>query len=195
MFRLIAILGVVAAFFGTLYYGGDRLEAWESPQAAVEAIDASDPSSKKKKKKKKAKSERRSQATRKAKPHNATWLVELNTLCRRGKDATDAIRPPTGPADTARFFRQYTRLNRRLNDQAARLVRRSGNANAARQLRRLFDQDEALIQSMLTASENGQYRRLGKLVRSLFAVARSENRLLARLGAADCTVSPDLLRL
>ena len=190
MFRLIAILGVVAAFFGTLYYGGDRLEAWESPQAAVKAIDASDPS-----KKRKAKSKRRSQANRKAKPRKATWLVKLNALCRRGQDATDAIRPPTGPADTARFFRQYTRLNSRLNDRAAKLVQRSGNAKASRQLRGLFDQDEALIQRMLTASEKGQYKRLGNLVQSLFAVARSENRLLTRLGAIDCTVSPDLLRL
>lgn len=190
MFRLIAILGVVAAFFGTLYYGGDRLEAWESPQAAVEAIDASDPSLKKK-----AKSKRRSQATRKAKPRKATWLVKLNTLCRRGQDATDAIRPPTGPADTARFIRQHTGLNRRLNDQATKLVRRSGNGKAARQLRRLFDRDEALIASMLAAAQNGQPKRLENLLRSLLAVAKLENRLLTRLGAIDCTVSPDLFRL
>jgi hypothetical protein len=190
MFRFIAILGVVAAFFGTLYYGGDRLEAWESPQAAVEAAEASAPTSKKK-----AKSKRRAQATRKAKARKATWLVSLNALCRRGQDATDSIRPPTGMADTARFIRQYTRLNSRLNDQAAALVRRSGNAKAARQLRGLFDQDEALIQSVLTAAQNGQRQRLGNLLQSLLAVAKSENRLLTRLGAIDCTVSPDLFRL
>ena len=190
MFRLIAILGVVAAFGGTLYFGGDRLEAWESPQAAVKEIEASDPGSKRK-----AKSKRRSQVARKTKPRKATWLVKLNALCRRGHDATDSIRPPTGPADTARFFRQYTQLNRRLNDQAAKLVMRSGNAKAARQLRGLFDQDEALIRSMLAASQKGQQRRLGNLLQSLLSVAKSENRLLTRLGAIDCTVSPDLFRL
>lgn len=190
MFRLLAILGVVAAFGATLYYGGDRLEAWESPQAAVEDAEASAPTSKKK-----AKSKRRSQASRKATPRKATWLVKLNALCRRGQDATDSIRPPTGPADTARFFRQYTRLNSQLNDQAAALVRRSGNAKATKQLRRLFNQDEALIQSLLTAAQKGQQQRLGNLLQSLLAVAKSENRLLARLGAIDCTVSPDLFRL
>jgi hypothetical protein len=189
MFRLIAILGVVAAFFGTLYYGGDRLEAWESPQAAVQAIDGSDPS------KKKAKSKRRSQATRKSKPRKATWLVELNALCIRGLDATDAIPPPTGPADSVRYFRQLARVNRRLNAQAAALVRRSGNAKAARQLRGLFDQDEALLRSMLTAVQKGQRQRLANVMQSLLAVAKSENRLLARLGATDCTVSPDVFRL
>ena len=190
MFRLLAILGVVAAFGATLYYGGDRLEAWESPQAAVKAAEASGPTSKKK-----AKRKRRSQAARKAKARKATWLVELNALCRRGKDATEAIRPPSGRADTARFFRQYTRLNRRLNDQASALVRRSGNAKAARQLRGLFDQDEALIQSLLTAARQGQQQRFNNRVQSLLAVAKSENRLLARLGAIDCTVSPDVFRL
>jgi hypothetical protein len=190
MFRLLAILGVVAAFGATLYYGGDRLEAWESPQAAVEAAEASGP-----KPKKKAKAKRRSQAARKAKPREATWLIKLNALCRRGQDATDAIRPPSGPADTARFFRQHTSLNSRLNDQATALVQRSGNAEAARQLRGLFNQDEALLRSMLTAARKGQQQRLRNLVQSLLAVAKSENRLLARLGAIDCTVSPDVFRL
>jgi hypothetical protein len=190
MFRLIAILGVVAAFGGTLYFGGDRLEAWESPQAAAEELDASAPAANKK-----AKSKRRQHASPKAKPRKVTWLVKLNALCRRGRDATEAIRPPAGPADSARFFRQFARMNSRLNDQAAALVRRSGNEKATSQLRGLFDQDEALVQSILAASEKGQYNRLGNLVRSLLAVAKSENRLLARLGAFDCTVSPDLLRL
>jgi flagellum-specific peptidoglycan hydrolase FlgJ len=190
MFRLLAILGVVAAFGATLYYGGDRLEAWESPQAAIEAAAASAPKSKKK-----TKSKHRSQATRKAKPRRATWLVKLNALCRRGQDATDAIRPPTGPADTTRFFRQHIRLNSRINDQATAFVRRSGNAKAARQLRGLFDQDEALLGSLLTAAQKGQQQRLGNLVQSLLAVAKSENRLLMRLGAIDCTVSPDVFRL
>ena len=192
MFRLIAILGVVAAFGGTLYFGGDRLEAWESPQAAVEEVEASDPGSKKK-----AKSKRRSQATRKAKakPRKVTWLVKLNALCRRGQDATDSIGPPAGPADSARFLREFARLNGRLNDQAAGLVRRSGNAKAARQLRGLFDQDEALIRSIITAAQKGQQRKVGNLLQSLVAVAKSENRLLGRLGAIDCTVSPDVFRL
>jgi hypothetical protein len=196
MFRLLAILGVVAAFGATLYYGGNRLEAWESPQAAVKAAEASGPKAEKKAKAKaKAKAKRRAQATRKGKPRRATWLVELNALCRRGKDATDAIREPSGPSDIPRFFRQYTDLNSRLNDQASALIRRSGNAKAARQLRRLFDQDEALIESMLTAAQKGQHQRLNNLVQSLLAVAKSENRLLGRIGAIDCTVSPDLFRL
>ena len=37
MFRLFAIGLVIAAFGATLYYSGDTLEAWESPQAAVGA--------------------------------------------------------------------------------------------------------------------------------------------------------------
>ena len=49
------VLGIVGAFFGTLYFGGERLEAWESPQAAVEAVEASGPKAKKKAAKKAAK--------------------------------------------------------------------------------------------------------------------------------------------
>jgi hypothetical protein len=193
MFRLITILGVVAAFFGTLYYGGDRLEAWESPQAAVEANEASGPKAKKKAKKK-AKVKRR-QATRKAKKRKATWLVELNAFCIRSLDETEAMEPPSRPEDIPRYIRRFEARNTRLNRQATEFVQRSGDAKTARAVRKLFDQEEQLVHSVLTAAQNGDEQGLRRSMRSLLAVGKSENKLFTRLGAVDCTLPPDAFEL
>ena len=193
MFRLIAILGVVAAFFGTLYYGGDRLEAWESPQAAAKAIDASDPSLKKKAKKK-AKVKRR-QATRKANKRKATWLAELNAFCIRSLDETDAMEPPSRPEDIPRYIRRLEARNTRLNRQATRFVQRSGNAKTAKAVRRLFDHEEQLLHSVLSAAQNGDEQGLRRHMRSLLAIGKAENKLFTRLGAVDCTLPPDAFEL
>jgi hypothetical protein len=48
---------------------------------------------------------------------------------------------------------------------------------------------------MLTLAEKGQYQRLARLARSLVPLAREENRLLARLGAVDCTLASDEFQL
>jgi hypothetical protein len=85
-------------------------------------------------------------------------------------------------------------MNARINRETAGLVSRSGNAKAATQLRGLYAQDETLLRQALTASERGHYERLPRIGRSLLAVGRAENNLFARLGAGDCTVSPDDLQ-
>jgi hypothetical protein len=107
----------------------------------------------------------------------------------------EAIPRPSQLAGIVPYLRQAGRLNRRLNDQGLALVRRSGNATVANQLNELFDRDEAAVQRMLTLAEKGRYQQLARFAQSLVPLARAENRLLRRLGAVDCTVSPDDYRL
>lgn len=192
MFRLLAILGVVAAFGGTLYFGGDRLEAWESPQAAVAEVEASDPGSKRK-----AKAKHRSRMRKKPGPRIAAWITRLEALCERGQAQTESIRPPSSPHDSARYFAEFARFNKRWNRRAAELLQHSaGRSNRhVRQLLPLMDQEEALVQSMLTASRKGDFGRLGGLSKALLRVAKAENRLLIKMDAVACTVSPDVFRL
>lgn len=192
MFRLLAILGVVAAFGGTLYFGGDRLEAWESPQAAAEAAEASAPKSKKK-----AKGKRRSHKAKKAAPRIPGWITRLEALCERGEAQTESIRPPSSPRDSARYFKEFARLNERWNHMAAKLLRHSaGRSNShVKQLLPLMVQEEALVQSMLAASRKGDFGRLSGLSKALLRVAKAENRLLIKMDAVACTVSPDVFRL
>jgi hypothetical protein len=191
MFRLLAILGVVAAFGATLYYGGDRLEAWESPQAAVEAAEASGPRSKK--------TAKGSGKARKAKsaPSVPRWVLRLEALCRRGQAQTDALRPPAGPADTIRYVNDYARLNERWNRRAVALL--SGSAGKrdryVKQLLPLMSQEEAAVKSMLAAAKNGQVGRLRGISNRLLRIAKAENRLLIKMDAIACTVSPDVFRL
>ncbi|HEY3051435.1 MAG TPA: hypothetical protein VGJ40_06875 [Gaiellaceae bacterium] len=202
MFRLFAIAAVVGAFGATLYFGGGKLEAWESPEPPAEASPAAMPGSKKAKQKRHApvamratpintKPKRQAQPTKKASPHKPAWLIELNALCRREKAKAETLPPPLGPEEIPPFLRRLIRMNSRTNRQILDLVQRGGNARAANQLGALFDQDEALLQSMLAAAEKGKYEHLGRLARSTLAVAKSENRLVIRLGATDCTLPPD----
>jgi hypothetical protein len=194
MFRFVAIVAVLGAFGAALYFSGDALEAWESPEPSKASLPA--PVAKKKAKPKRhAKPTKKAAARHVATPRKAAWLIELNALCRHGRAELEAIPRPSAPAEVVPYLRQAVRLNSRLNDQGVALVERGGNAAAANQLRELFDRDEAAIQSMLTLAEKGQYQRLARLARSLVPLAREENRLLARLGAVDCTLASDEFQL
>lgn len=211
MFRFVAVLVVIAAFGAALYFSGDALEAWESPKAPAEAAPAT-PAPKKKAAEPKRRAQpaskpapkRRAQPASKPVSHpqpvtkspaKPAWLVELNALCRRGKRQIEEIPPPSGLTDTVRYLRQSARLNNRLNRQGLALVQRSGNAKVTSQLSTLFERDQAAMQQMLTFAENGQYQQLGRYARSLIPLAKSENKVLAKIGATDCTLSPDDARL
>jgi hypothetical protein len=178
MFRLLAILGVVAAFGGALYFAGDRLEAWESPQAAIKAAEASGPASRKK-----GKRSRKARKAKKAAPSVPGWVLRLETLCRRGQAQTDAIRPPAGPADTIRYVNDYA------SGSAGRHNRH------VKQLLPLMSQEEAAVKSMVAAARNGQVGRLRGISKHLLRIAKAENRLLIKMDAIACTVSPDVFRL
>jgi hypothetical protein len=190
MFRLFAIAAVVVAFGATLYYSGDTLEAWESPEPTAEAAPA---------KKKKAGKRHQSRKVRKAKaaPSVPRWIIRFEALCRRGEAQSEAIRPPSGPGDIVRYLDKYAQLNERWNRKAVALLRSSpGRAKPnVKRLLPLFDQEEALVQSMLTAVRNGQVGRLGGISKALLRVAKSENRLLIKMDAIACTVSPDVFQL
>ena len=193
MLRFVAIVAVLGAFFAALYFSGDALEAWESPESSKASLPA--PETKRKAKPKRHAKSATKPARLAASPRKPTWLRELNALCRSGRVELEEIPRPSGPADVVTYLRQTRELNKRLNDQGVELVRRGGNMTAANQLRKLFDQDEAAVQSMLTLAEKGEYQRLARLAQSLVPLARAENRMLARLGAVDCTLAPDEFQL
>jgi hypothetical protein len=193
MFRFFAVVLVIGAFVGALYFSGDALEAWESPKPEPIAMP------KLPKPKKKPRPKQHAQPVKYAKPvkkaqAKPSWLVELNATCRRGKRESESIPRPSTPQELPRILKQVIGMNERMNRETAELVSRSGNTTAATQLRSLYAQDEALLHRILKASEQGEYQRLPGIARSLLAVARAENRLFARLGAGSCTVSPDELQ-
>jgi hypothetical protein len=190
MLRLFAIVGVLAAFGAALYFSGDYLQAWESPETPAKAAPA--PRSKKKEK---AKPEHPARRAKKEQRREAAWLTELNALCIRNLAESDEMEPPSRPEDVPRFIRRFEGRNIRANRQATELVQRSGNAKTAKALRGLFDQEEQLVHSLLNAAQNGEEQRLRRVMRSLLAVGKSENKLLTKLGAVDCTVPADAFEL
>src|SRR5262245_34305304 len=197
MFRFFALLLVIGAFVGALYFSGNALEAWESPKE--------EPAAMPKLPKAKAKPKRHAQPVsnpvrhpkpaKKAAPAKPSWLVELNTVCRRGKAESATFQRPSSPQGAVRALKRAIRLNTRMNDRTAALVERSGNEAAATQIRRLYHEEEPLLQRALSATEQGRYKQLPRISRSLLAVAKAENNVFARLGAADCTVSSADLQL
>jgi len=192
MLRVFAVVAVLAAFGGALYFSGDYLNAWEAPQPPAKAAPAPPA-----KKKSKAKPGYRARPAKKlaGRETEAAWLTELNAFCIRSLDEMDAIEPPSSPEDVPRYIRQFERTNTRLNRQGSQLVQRSGDAKTTKALRRLSDQEEDLVHSLLTAAQNGDVQGLRSATRSVLAVAKAENRLLTRLGAVDCTLPPDAFDL
>jgi hypothetical protein len=195
MLRFLAIVSVLGAFGAALYFSGDALEAWESPEPSKASLPA--PETKRKAKPKQhAQPAMKTRAARPAAtPRKPGWLIELNSLCRHGRIELEAIPRASQLSGIVPYLRQAGRLNRRLNGRGLALVRRSGNATMANELQELFDRDEAAVQRMLTLAEKGQYQQLARFAQSLVPLARAENRVLKRLGAVDCTVSPDDYRL
>jgi len=194
MLRVFAIVGVLAAFGGALYFSGDYLQAWEAPEPPAAAAPAP-PSKKKVKAKPKAKPARPARRAKKVSWRKATWLAQLNALCIRILDDSYAMEPPSTPEDVPRYIRRFEAWNARRNRQAIELVRRSGDAKTTKAVRRLFDQEEQLVHSFLTAAQNGDEQGFRRHLRSLLALGKAQNRLFARLGAVDCTLPPDAFDL
>lgn len=185
MLRVFAIVAVLAAFGGALYFSGDYLSAWEAPQPPAQAAPAPPA-------KKKAKPKHRARPAKKPARGKAAWLTELNAFCIRVLDESDYdFEPPSRPEEIAPYIRRVERRNTRVNRQAAELIQRSGDVKTASALRSLFGREEQLVHRALSAAQNGDAQGFRTAVRSLLAVARSENRLLTRLGATDCTLPPD----
>ena len=89
MLRFVAIVAVLVAFFAALYFSGDALEAWESPESSKASLPASET-------RRKAKPKRRAKSAPKAarpaaSPRKPTWLRELNALCRSGRVELEEI--------------------------------------------------------------------------------------------------------
>ena len=187
MLRVFAIVAVLGAFGAALYFSGEYLQAWESPEPPATAAPA--PRSKKKAK-------HLARPANKPAKREAAWLTELNAYCIRVLDEGDyGFNPPSSPEAVPRYIRRFERWNVRVNRKMAALVQRSGDAKATTTLRGLFVQEEQLAHSMLTAAQNGDAQSMQKHMRSLIAVAKSENTVLTRLGSVDCTVDPDAFEL
>jgi hypothetical protein len=195
MLRFVAIVAVLSAFGAALYFSGVALEAWESPEPSRASLPAPETKRKAKPMRPAPRATKTKAARPAATPRKPAWLMDLNALCRRGRVELEEIPRPSQLSGIVTYLRQARELNKRLNDQGVELVRRGGNMTTANQLRKLFDQDEAAVQSMLTLAQKGQYQRLARLAQSLVPLARAENRMLARLGAVDCTLAPDEFQL
>ena len=196
MLRVVAIVAVLGAFGAALYFGGDTLEAWETPEPSQASLPAPDTKRKAKPKRPAKKAARPApKPARPAKPRKPAWLIELNALCRQTRVELEEVPSPSGLSEVAPYLREVGRLNRRWNKQGVAILRRGGNAAAASELRELFGRDEAAVQTMLTMAEKGQYQQLGAYAQTLVPLAKAENRMLKKLGAVDCTVSPGEYRL
>ena len=185
MLRVLAIVGVLAAFGAALYFSGDYLREFEAPVPPAKAAPAAPA-------KKKAKPKHRARPAKKPAKRKAAWLTELNAFCIRVLDESDyAFDPPSRPEDVPRYVRRFERWNARVNRQMMELVQRSGDAKAVASLRGLMNQEEQLAHSMLTAAQKGDVQTMRRHMRSLLAVAKAENTVLTRLGSVDCTLEPD----
>lgn len=190
MLRVFAIVSVLGAFGAALYFSGDYLQTWESPEPPATAAPA--PRSKKKAK---AKPARPARKVKRESRRNTAWLTELNAFCIRSLDESEAMESPSRLEDVPRYIRRFEARNTRLNRRAAQLVQRSGDAKTAKAVRGLFDQEEQLVHSVLTAAQNGDFEQMRRHMQSLLAVGKAENRLFTRLGAVDCTLPPDAFEL
>src|SRR5262245_62588574 len=94
MFRLLAVILVLGAFGGALYFSGDALEAWESPKPDPVAMPKPPKHKKRAQPKRHAQPATHAQPAKRTVPAKPGWLVELNATCRRGKRQTDSIDPP-----------------------------------------------------------------------------------------------------
>jgi hypothetical protein len=194
MIRVFAIVAVLGAFGAALYFSGDYLQAWEAPEPPATAAPAP-PSKKKAKTKPKAKSARPARKTKKVSWRKATWLAQLNALCIRVLDDSYAMEPPSRPEDVPRYLRQVETWNTRRNRQATELVRQSGDAKTTKAVRELFDHEEQLVHSLLTAAQNGDLQGLRRYQRSVLAIGKAQNKLFTKLGAVDCTLPPEAFDL
>ena len=189
MIRVFAIVSVLAAFGAALYLSGDYLQTWESPEPPANAAPATPA-------KKKAKPKHRARPAKKPVRRKAAWLAQLNAFCIRALDEGEyAFDPPSRPEDVPRYVRRFESWNVRVNRKMAELVQRSGDAKATTTLRGLFEQEEQLTHSMLSAAQNGDVQGMRRHMLSLLAVAKSENKVLTRLGSVDCTLDPDAFEL
>jgi len=188
MFRLFAIVAVVGAFFGALYFSGNALEAWESPKPAAKAA------SPERKNARKAPHATLVSHTRTR--HTAvTWLVRLNRLCEHSEEKTAAIPPPITPEGTSYYLRQVVPVARRFNRRADALLHRAPDRAAAAEMHRLFASEESLLQALADAIDDRNVDRMRRTMTALGAVGKSENAILTRLGARRCTVSEDAFSL
>lgn len=145
MFRFVAVVLVIGAFLGALYFSGNTLEAWETPKQEPVAVPKLPKPKKHPGPKRHAGPATHTQPVKSVSHAKPRWLVDLNATCRRGKRESDSIHRPATRQEVPRALRQMIALNVRMNRETAELVGRSGDAALTAQLRNLYAQDEDVV--------------------------------------------------
>jgi hypothetical protein len=191
MFRTLLAIGAVALFFGaTLVIAGEKLGAWDSPEAA--SAPRSEPAHRQAKAAK-PKAPSRPRARRKAN-RTPSWVAELNTLCRNAEAAVAAKPRPQSLTEIRRYIRWSAELSARYNRRAAAPLARAArrNPDAVRRLHELFADERRLFQDVLAAAERNDVEAFGQLGPDMVANGVEQSQLLVGLGAHDCSLPADL---
>ena len=187
---LLAIAAVALVFGATLVIAGEKLGAWESPEAA--SAPRSEPA-RKQAKPAKRKAPSRPRARRKAN-RAPSWVAQLNALCRSAEAAVAAQPPPQTMPEIRRYIRRSAALSARYNRRAAGPMSHAArrNPNAVLRLRELFAEERRLFQDVLAAAERNDVEAFGQLGPDMVANGVEQSELLVALGAHDCSLPPDL---
>ena len=187
---LLAIAAVALVFGATLVIAGEKLGAWESPEAA--SAPRSEPARKQAKPaKRKAPSRPRARRTANRAP---SWVAQLNALCRSAEAAVAAQPQPQTMPEIRRYIRRSAALSARYNRRAAGPLSHAArrNPDAVLRLRELFAEERRLFQDVLAAAERNDVEAFGQLGPDMVANGVEQSQLLVALGAHDCSLPPDL---
>jgi hypothetical protein len=191
MFRtLVTVAVVVLAFGATLFVAGEKLGAWESPEAA--SSPRTEPA-RKQAKPAKPKARARPRARRKA--HGTpSWAAQLDALCRSGEAAVAAQPRPQTLPEVRQYVRRSAALSARLNRRALAPLSRAArrNPDAVRRLHELFAEERRLFRDVLAAAKRNDVEAFGQLGPDMVANGVEQSQLLVALGADDCSLPPNL---
>jgi hypothetical protein len=196
MWRIVAVLLVVLAFGGALFYGGQAMGAWEEykpvPDKAgtrVGGPGAASPKSAKAHRK----GRKSARASRPARGDRQTWAGRASAICRRARPDLELLARELAAARSAEELEaalaQLARANERVNAQLRAIPPPPRQRARVRALRAVLAKEERIVTGMLTAVRRRDGHALRALVEAADPVVRSENELFWVLGANECTVA------
>jgi hypothetical protein len=193
MFRTLLVVAAVALVFGaTLIIGGDKLGAWESPEAA--SPPRSQPTRKQATPKPSTPKARPRPRARRTASRTPSWVAQLDALCRSAEAAVAAQPRPQTMPEIRQYIRRSAALSARYNRRAAAPLARAARSNpdAVRRLRELFAEESRLFRDVHAAAERNDVVAFGQLGPDMVANGVEQSELLVALGAHDCSLPADL---
>jgi hypothetical protein len=191
MFRTLLAAAAVALVFGAmLVIAGEKLGAWESPQAAsAPRFEAARKQAKPTTPKARSRPRTRRKANR-----TPSWVAQLDALCRSAEAAVAAQAQPQTMPEVRRYIRRMAALSARYNRRAAAPLARAArrNPDAVRRLNDLFAEEHRLFQEVIAAAERNDVEAFGQLGPEMITNGVEQSELLVALGAHDCSLPPDL---